>query len=59
MKKDSETFVHCAHCGTQIRRDEAVKYTNVLIYGAHYHCRACDPDGDWDCLSHDLDDDLH
>ena len=59
MKKDVQTYVQCAHCGVQIRLDDAVKYTHVLIYGPHYHCKKCDPDGDWDCLSHDLDDDLH
>jgi hypothetical protein len=59
MKEDIQTTVQCAHCGLLIPSDEAVKYTNVLIYGSHYHCKKCDPDGDWDCLSHELDDDLH
>jgi hypothetical protein len=51
MNKDIQEYVKCAHCGAQIRLDDAIHYTNVLIYGAHYHCRKCDPDGDWDCLS--------
>jgi transcription initiation factor IIE alpha subunit len=59
MKEDRHTYVQCAHCAVQIRLDEAVKYTNVLIYGSHYHCKECDPDGDWNCVSHDLDNDLH
>lgn len=59
MKQDIQVYVKCAHCGTQIRSDEAVQYKNNLLYYNHYHCRDCDPDGDWDCLSHDLDDDLH
>lgn len=59
MKQDIQVYVKCAHCGAQIRSDEAVHYKNVLIYGKHYHCKDCDPDGNWDCLSYDLDDDLH
>jgi hypothetical protein len=59
MKEDIRTTVQCAHCGAQIHSDEAVEYTNILIYGSHFHCKKCDPDGNWDCMSHDLDDDLH
>ena len=57
--EERSEYVNCAHCGAQIHSYEAVHYKNVLIYGEHYHCRDCDPDGDWDCVSHDLDDDLH
>ena len=35
MNKDIQEYVKCAHCGAQIRLDEATHYTNVLIYGAH------------------------
>ena len=59
MNKENQKYVECAHCGARIRSDKAIKYNNVLIYGAHYHCRNCDPDGDWDCVSHELDFEMH
>ena len=59
MKKENITYVDCAHCGVRIRLEEAVSYECRLLYGEHYHCRECDPDGVWDCVSHDFDTDLH
>lgn len=57
--EDHSEYVSCAHCGAKIPMDEAVQYKNALIYGEHYHCKECDPYGNWDCISHDLDDDMH
>lgn len=59
MKKEKIQHVNCAHCEARIRLGEAVDYKHRLIYGEHYHCRECDPDGVWDCVSHDVDMDLH
>ncbi len=59
MKKDDVQYVDCAHCGVRVRKDEAVDYKHTLIYGEHYHCRDCDPDGVWDCVSHHVDMDVH
>jgi hypothetical protein len=51
--------VTCAHCGSQVPLEEAVDYEHRLLYGKHYHCRDCDPDGVWDCMSHDTDMEVH
>ena len=59
MKEVNREYVKCAHCAEKVPSDKVIQYENTLIYGKHFHCRNCDPDGDWDCLSHDLDDDLH
>jgi len=61
-KYNQETirYVTCAHCEMRLRQDEAVRYEHRLIYySEHYHCRNCDPDGVWDCMSHDTDMDAH
>jgi len=42
-----------------VRREEAVDYKHNLVYGEHYHCRECDPQGVWDCVSHHVDMDVH
>jgi hypothetical protein len=39
--------------------EEAVRYEHRLLYGEHYHCRECDPEGVWDCMSHDADMEVH
>lgn len=59
MEKANTKYVTCAHCEKKVPLEEAVRYQGVLVYGEHYHCRDCDPDGDWDCLSTDLDLELH
>ena len=59
MKKENIQYVDCAHCQARIRLEEAVSYQSRLHYGEHYHCKECDPDGVWDCVSHDFDTDLH
>ena len=59
MDIDNIQYVNCAHCGARVRKDEAVDHKHNLIYGEHYHCRECDPDGNWDCLSQELDGELH
>ena len=52
-------YIKCAHCGVLVPLEEAVAYESRLIYEEHYHCRDCDPDGVWDCVSHEFDIDLH
>ena len=59
MEKENIQYVNCAHCEARVRLEEAVSYQSRLHYGEHYHCRECDPDGVWDCVSHDFDTDLH
>ena len=59
MKKETREYVTCAHCGARIQLDEAVDYKHRLLYGEHYHCQECDPAGNWDCLSHDTDLEVH
>ena len=59
MNKENIQYVNCAHCEARIRLEEAVDYKHRLIYGEHYHCRECDPKGVWDCVSHDVDLDVH
>ena len=58
LKEDSQ-HVQCAHCEARVRLEEAVSYEHRLLYGEHYHCRQCDPDGVWDCMSHDTDLEVH
>lgn len=58
-EKPHQGHVRCAHCGAHIPAEEAVRYRHALLYGDHYHCRECDPEGVWDCMSEDLDGDLH
>lgn len=53
-------YVNCTHCGASVRRDEAILYEHRLLYfGEHFHCRECDPNGVWDCMSHDTDMEVH
>ena len=59
MKKESIQYVDCAHCGDRVLLEEAVDYQHRLIYGEHYHCKECDPKGVWDCVSHDVDMEVH
>ncbi len=59
MAGDGKVQVNCAHCGALVDPGEAVDYQHRLVYGEHYHCRDCDPDGVWDCLSHDVDLEVH
>ena len=59
MKKENIKYVNCAHCEARVRLEEAVSYQSRLIYGEHYHCKDCDPDGVWDCVDHEFDTDLH
>ncbi len=59
MTRRDKKYVHCAHCGVQVRLEEAVHYKHRLIYSEHYHCQECDPDSAWDCMSHDVDLDVH
>ncbi|MFP3870480.1 MAG: hypothetical protein ACLFVT_06325 [Syntrophobacteria bacterium] len=59
MKKSKEEYVRCAHCGAMIRIEEAVRYQSPLAPEEHCHCKGCDPYGTWDCMSDDLDADLH
>jgi hypothetical protein len=59
MTGDGKVQVNCAHCGALVDLEEAVDYQHRLIYGEHYHCRDCDPAGVWDCLSHDVDLEVH
>jgi len=61
-KEDERTarYVNCAHCEARLPLDEAILYEHRLIYYTeHYHCGNCDPDGVWDCMSHDTDMDAH
>ena len=59
MEKEKIKYVDCAHCGARVRLDQAVDYKHRLLYGKHYHCQECDPSGNWDCLSHDTDLEVH
>ena len=59
MKKENIQYVNCTHCGARVRLDEAVDYKHRLLYGEHYHCQDCDPKGNWDCMSHDTDLEVH
>ena len=59
MKEERTQYVTCAHCEAPVRLEEAVDYQHNLVYGKHYHCRDCDPDGVWDCVSHHVDLDVH
>ena len=59
MEKDNSQYVNCAHCDARVRLEEAIQYEHRLLYGEHYHCRDCDPDGIWDCMSHDTDLEVH
>jgi hypothetical protein len=59
MAEEGKIQVTCAHCGALADLGEAVNYQHRLVYGEHYHCRDCDPDGVWDCLSHDVDLEVH
>ena len=59
MQEENSQYVDCAHCGVQVRLEEAVDYQHTLVYGEHYHCRDCDPKGVWDCVSHHVDMDVH
>ncbi len=59
MNKENIRYVGCAHCEARVRLEEAVSYQSRLIYAEHDHCKECDPDGVWDCVSHDFDTDLH
>jgi len=59
MKKEEIQYVDCAHCEARIPLDKAVDYKHRLLYGEHYHCPDCDPRGNWDCLSHDTDLEVH
>lgn len=59
-KKEETGYVTCEHCEARVRADEAVLYEHrLLYYSEHYHCRNCDPEGTWDCMSHDTDMDAH
>ncbi len=59
MEKEDDRRVRCAHCGAVVRVEDAVQYEHPLLYGEHYHCRECDPQGVWDCMSHDTDMEAH
>ena len=59
MNKENIRYVDCAHCGARVLLEEAVDYKHRLIYGEHYHCTDCDPKGVWDCVSHDVDMEVH
>jgi hypothetical protein len=59
VEKDNSQYVNCAHCDARVRLEEAIQYEHRLLYGEHYHCRDCDPDGVWDCMSHDTDLEVH
>ena len=59
IKKENVQYVNCAHCGVRVPKDKAVDYKHRLLYGEHYHCKDCDPNGVWDCMSHDTDMDVH
>ena len=48
MEKKDIQYVNCAHCGARVHLEEAVHFKSALIYGEHYHCRDCDPEGKWD-----------
>jgi DNA-directed RNA polymerase subunit RPC12/RpoP len=54
MKKEDIQYVKCAHCGARIPIKDAVNFKSVFIYGEHYHCRECDPKGQWDCMIDDV-----
>ena len=59
MPKEDSHYVSCAHCGARLPKEQAVAYQHQLVYGEHYHCRECDPQGVWDCVSHHVDMDVH
>ena len=59
MKEENIQYVTCAHCDARVRLEEAVDYKHNLVYGEHFHCRDCDPEGVWDCVSHHVDMDVH
>ena len=54
MEKEDIKHVNCAHCGARVRLEDAVHFKSVFIYGEHYHCRDCDPEGKWDCMIDDV-----
>ena len=54
MKKEDIQYVKCAHCGARIPIKDADNFMSVFIYGEHYHCRECDPKGQWDCMIDDV-----
>ena len=54
MKKEDIQYVTCAHCGARIHMKDAVHFKSVFIYGEHYHCKVCDPSGQWDCTIDDV-----
>ena len=54
MKKEDIQYVTCAHCGARIHMKDAVHFKSVFIYGEHYHCKECDPSGQWDCTIDDV-----
>ena len=59
MDKENIKYVNCAHCDARVPLEEAVDYQHNLVYGKHYHCKDCDPQGVWDCVSHHVDMDVH
>jgi hypothetical protein len=59
METENRDWVICSHCGARVLAEDAVHCNGALMQGEHYHCRNCDPDGTWDCLSDELDCDLH
>lgn len=54
MEKEEIQYVTCAHCGARVHIKDAVHFKSVFIYGEHYHCRKCDPSGQWDCMIDDV-----
>jgi hypothetical protein len=59
MKKREQDYVQCAHCGVKVRFVDAIHPNSFLVNREHYHCKDCDPRGVWDCMSNELDHDLH